>query len=103
MCPARAHFGRWSKLVILIRTGQNWLGDIVLVKIWSNLVIFDPRSKMTKNEPFWLIFRQGVGPGPCLIFEAIFGLKNRKVLRNVVFGIWAAKMAQKQHIGNFQI
>ena len=32
-----------------------------------------------------------------------FWIKNGEILRNVVFGGEAVKMAKKQHIGNFQI
>ena len=64
-------------------------------------------------EGFWLILGRGLrsfslaGPkmgsflGPN--FGAKNGLKNGEVLRNVVLGSERVKMAQKQHIGNFQI
>ena len=57
---------------------------------------------MTKFGHFWLILMGS--PGALVKPDlADFKVKIGQILGNVVFGVFGAKKAQKQHIGNFQI
>ena len=69
----------------------------------AKMIIFDHLVKIGSKSGDFGSFPAGVWDGPFLDFWANFLGQNRRSLRNVVFGEEVVKMAQKQHIGNFQI
>ena len=107
--------GQISGLGHFLGMGQSFGPDLAksgdLVRILKNgskiepfLRVFDsflgtdlgsPKRRSPKMGQNWPIFGA--------IFDLIFEVKDRKTLRNVVFGQKGPFLAQKQHIGNFQI
>ena len=66
-------------------------------RIWSFLA--DPSKNLSNFDQIW----SKLGTGMARLILTKIWSKFDEMLRNVVFGGPLAKMAQKQHIGNFQI
>ena len=91
--PTRRFFERNVSYTDTFRRSKSDLLDqISIIEIWVSA----PRFRESRNSLYTRLFQK-------VLIWTILVQKIDEVLRNVVLGTEEAKMAQKQHIGNFQI